>query len=39
MVSVYRDGGSILAILLSLLVVLLPSEFSALRATPWLEAT
>ena len=39
MVAVYRDGGNILAISPSLLVVLLPSEFSFLHAAPWLGAT
>ena len=40
MVAVYRDGGNILAISPSLLVVLLlPSESFSLHAVPWLGAT
>ena len=35
-VAVYQNGGIILAISPSLLVVLLPSEFSSLHDMPWL---
>ena len=39
MIAGYRDGGIIVAILPSLLVVLLPGESSSLHAAPWLGAT
>ena len=39
MVAGVRDGGNILAIPPSLLVVLLPNEASSLYDVPWLGAT
>ena len=39
MVAGFRNGGIILAISPSLLVVLLPSESSSFHDVPWLGAT